>query len=614
MSGFEVVGVVLGVITLLISALEHYERGISTVQRMRHRAKVMHSLAQDLSTEQTILRNTCETLLGGDGGVRSDDLKPLLAEPFGSLWQNPDIRVLVERRLDHTQDTFEALVSSMKETLEELMFKLDLGPNCEIKVGDGMLGKRDMIKIAMQFTTHEDSLKRLSEMNQKLHMLMDGNVRNASHRSAPSQVALFNVLQKVSRSIYNALRSSLPGTCAQSHGVCFRPPTQMIACRGLDEESIARRLNFHVVFANNILNGRSKAHSTWVWDELILRLYGVTPKESTAAVISAGNNTHVAKKSRFNRVRFLNTDMPILRSRSTSPTSAGESSTTKQPAASQVGSSTSSLPPPRETGQLLQVKNICRILDGKAVNISCQDPYGYLIDDTTQQQRRFEMLPFRTSRNDSDYVMVHLNDVFSQRARPPLARKYHIASTAASVILFLHNTRWVTERITTEDVFLVARHGNIEFEEIYLANKSLHDLENPTNVSDSYPSTKESGESALYYLGVFLVEVMFWKPIYKFWDGEEDEVCNLPFEDILDFTTDKGFARIDAVLRKIAWSSPDFAQVVEHCIKCDLRAATFSLEDETFRQEVYRNIVRPLQDMDSLVGQKMIVGIAGKRL
>lgn len=132
MSGFEVVGVILGTIPLLISALEHYERGIKTIQLMRRRAKVMHSLATALSTEQTILRNTCETLLGGI--IDPKDMKPLLAEPFGPLWQDPDTKALVERRLDHTLKDFKALVHSMNEAVEEIRLKLRLGPAFEVSL------------------------------------------------------------------------------------------------------------------------------------------------------------------------------------------------------------------------------------------------------------------------------------------------------------------------------------------------------------------------------------------------------------------------------------------------------------------------------------------------
>lgn len=130
MSGFEVVGVVLGTIPLIISAFEHSKRVIQEVKVMRRWAKVMHSLARSLSTEQRILENTCETLLGGI--VPVDAIKPLLAQPFGPLWQDDKIRLEVERRLDHTAGDFEHLVRDMKEALKELGVKLHIGPDMKV--------------------------------------------------------------------------------------------------------------------------------------------------------------------------------------------------------------------------------------------------------------------------------------------------------------------------------------------------------------------------------------------------------------------------------------------------------------------------------------------------
>ncbi|KAI0860591.1 hypothetical protein F4860DRAFT_198645 [Xylaria cubensis] len=125
MSGFEVVGKVLDAIPLLVSALKHYQRVMKTIPLARRRAEVMQFLALALSTEQLILRNTCETLLAE---INLEDMIHLLAEPFGPLWQDPYIKALVERRLYHSLKDFETLVYSMKEAVEEIRSKLGLGP------------------------------------------------------------------------------------------------------------------------------------------------------------------------------------------------------------------------------------------------------------------------------------------------------------------------------------------------------------------------------------------------------------------------------------------------------------------------------------------------------
>ncbi|KAI1746748.1 hypothetical protein F4782DRAFT_544038 [Xylaria castorea] len=588
MSGFEVVGIVLGAIPLLVSALEHYERGMKTIQIIRRRAKVMHSLATALSTEQTILRNTCETLLGGI--IDSEDMKPLLAEPFGPLWQDPDTKALVERRLDHTLKDFKALVYSMKEAVEEIRSKLGLGPDFEIRIDDGPIGKRDMIKIALQ------------------------NLRNEPYRKVRSQEKLFNLLQAVSRSIYNALRSSLSCTCAQSHGVGFGLPTPKVTGRAQDEEALVKRLNFHLVLANKPQDAKGKAHSSWVWDELVLRLAEIPTKACTAAVPPAATDV-VIKKSRFVRVKFLDNDTTIPVARTTSMLDRGESMAGRGFDASHriiTNPHEYTSPLPQEDRQLVHVKDICRTLSGKRPDIKYQNPYGYLLDETTQKRQKFEVSPFGSSYENDECTTVHLRDVFSQTHRPSLARKYHIAATAASSVLFMHNTLWMPATLTIKDVFLISRHGNVDFEEIYLTKESLHDMEGSTTTPN--PSSEAPGVSTLYYLGIFLVEVMLWKPVYEFWDDEGIDLSGVSLEDIFDYTTAKGFARIEEILKRVEWiSSPEFKKVVEHCIKCDLNASSLSLDDDAFRQAIYSDIVLPLQDANRLAGGKMTVG-NGKRL
>jgi hypothetical protein len=481
----------------------------------------------------------------------------------------------------------------------------------QIRIEDGLIGKRDMIKIALQFSTHEESLKKLSDTNQKLDLMMTGNLRNEPYRKVHSPAKLFSLLQAVSRSIYNALRSSLSCTCAQSHGISFGLPTPRVAGRVQDEEALIKRLNFRLVFANKPWDSKGKAHSSWVWDELVLRLAEIPMKVCTTTILPAATNV-VAKESRLTRIRFLDDDTTPSAIRTPSPLDKAELTTSRGFDASHpiIADSVGRISPlPRETRGLVQVKDICRTLGGKRPEVKYQDSYGYLLDETTQKRQRFEVFPFRSSYDTDECTTIHLRDAFTQKHRPSLARKYHIAATTASSVLFMHKTLWMPAILTTKDVFLISRHGNVDFDEIYLAKKSLTDFECSTTAPNHKSSSEEAGVSTLYYLGIFLVEVMLWKPVYEFWDDEGVDLSGIPLEDIFDYTTAKGFARIERLLKRIEWiSSSEFREVVEHCIKCDLRASSFTLNDDTFRQAVYSEIVLPLQDADRLTGGKMTAG------
>ncbi len=130
MSGIEAVGLALGVIPLIISALEHYQDSRGAVSTWRRHVRVVQSLVRNLKTEHGKLYNTCETLLGGI--VPPAKLEPMLKEPFGPLWQDEDTRKRIERRLDHMYDTFQYTVRDMLAIMEEL--KSNLGLNTQGQV------------------------------------------------------------------------------------------------------------------------------------------------------------------------------------------------------------------------------------------------------------------------------------------------------------------------------------------------------------------------------------------------------------------------------------------------------------------------------------------------
>ena len=65
MSGFEVAGVVLGSLPLIISALEHYAEGIATAKRFWRYKTELRSLILQVNTERGIFINTLEQLLTG---------------------------------------------------------------------------------------------------------------------------------------------------------------------------------------------------------------------------------------------------------------------------------------------------------------------------------------------------------------------------------------------------------------------------------------------------------------------------------------------------------------------------------------------------------------------
>ena len=99
MSGFEAVGVVLGVLPLAIGASKSYRAILS---RMRSAARDLRALIQDLESEQVRLRTTCEVLLDSIAPLsRIDDI---VKKPFGPEWKQFDENI--RGRLWTSMNTF----------------------------------------------------------------------------------------------------------------------------------------------------------------------------------------------------------------------------------------------------------------------------------------------------------------------------------------------------------------------------------------------------------------------------------------------------------------------------------------------------------------------------
>lgn len=65
MSGFEVTGVVLGSLPLIISAIEYYADLVQTVKRAIKYKTELKNLKRDLDAESTVFLDTLEHILDG---------------------------------------------------------------------------------------------------------------------------------------------------------------------------------------------------------------------------------------------------------------------------------------------------------------------------------------------------------------------------------------------------------------------------------------------------------------------------------------------------------------------------------------------------------------------
>lgn len=129
MSGFEVVGVLLGVFPLIISSLEHYGEGLRAIERWRQFDRELRSLLRVLGNEQDIFLNTLEELLSGVIGP--EEVQKVMTHPQRLC--DPILRAKVQRRLQRSQHSYLETVRSMAEALEEVRQRLGMGSDGQVR-------------------------------------------------------------------------------------------------------------------------------------------------------------------------------------------------------------------------------------------------------------------------------------------------------------------------------------------------------------------------------------------------------------------------------------------------------------------------------------------------
>jgi hypothetical protein len=130
MSGFEIAGVVLGSIPIVVSALEYYVKGLGILQNFHSYKRLLKSLILALKTEHINLQNICEKLLVGIAPQTC--IETMIRDPFGKLWGEEGINNKLRLRLWTSISIFDERVQDMKLAIEEMMGRLDIGPGVEV--------------------------------------------------------------------------------------------------------------------------------------------------------------------------------------------------------------------------------------------------------------------------------------------------------------------------------------------------------------------------------------------------------------------------------------------------------------------------------------------------
>jgi len=123
-TGIETVGLVLAIFPLLVSGLEHYAEGVETIKTWRRYRRELAGYARQLETQRVWYLDTLAELL--DFVQSEGDLKAMMNDPGGPLWQQPKYDELLKARLDHSYKPYIDTIKAMLEALDVVKQKLGL--------------------------------------------------------------------------------------------------------------------------------------------------------------------------------------------------------------------------------------------------------------------------------------------------------------------------------------------------------------------------------------------------------------------------------------------------------------------------------------------------------
>ncbi|KAI3316709.1 hypothetical protein HD806DRAFT_517006 [Xylariaceae sp. AK1471] len=584
MSGIEVVGIVLGTIPLVISALEHYQNGRKAVSTWRRHLRVTQSLMRNLKTEHGKLYNTCETLLGGI--VPSAMLLPMLKEPFGTLWQDEDVKERIERRLDHMYAVFEDNVKDMLATMEELKSSLGLGAHTEVGSSTGSSIKRNLMKASLVInrSSYDEALQNLISKNQTLETIVVGSLRLEPSRRKRSQGIFFELFQRIVGSVYRALQSGLCDACPQKHEVNLQLSSPRLGIRSEDESSIIGKMNFRVIISHIASELSGACYSNRAWTEVRLQVAALQVASTLPKGITSSPEVSSAGQKPAKRVKFsMNQDLHTNNDNQPKTIDPKLLALTSVPG----------------------TEGLCRaVLAAKERSNSNL----YAMDPSNQKYGRFGVHPLHDSRAPIGLSFASIRDAMQHPlSRPSLPQKLALASTIAAGVLQLHNTPWLSNILTNRDIYFALRNDLADFNQIFV-NKTLHN-----ETQRDALRTSGFGNELIWALFMLLIEVILWRPVDDALSGgrldPEHSVAALPSR-LFDYTSEEGFAKVQEILSRVTMAGGvEYRSAVECCLKLAFGYVNLDLGKEEFRQQIYENVILPIEE--SAEKSRTLVVIAG---
>ncbi|KAK3314878.1 hypothetical protein B0H66DRAFT_563859 [Apodospora peruviana] len=589
MSGFEVAGVVLGSLPILVGALELYMKGAGTMQKWRFYKRELKSLIRTIETEEVKLKNVYEKLLWGI--APAVQIEKMIDDPFGNLWKEKEIYGRVRLRLSNSFHIFEKRVLDMRDAVDEIKEKLGIQTEGTTQWTENASVRRELKRASfiLQRANYQELLTRIRDGVSDLEGLITSGLDMEPSRRRLSQVRLCKLIRTVSGSIYHALRSAVACTCPNLHEVGLRlMPRSATAISKDEDEDIIKSLSFQIAFSYESTTLESECNSSGRlkrWGELLVRpaVHGEPP---SAPVTPPSPPPPRQQRS----VRFsvpTNTNGPpsgsVLNHQATTAT---------------LIMGTCWIPMTERIGDIQDICQLMRKSSKQRTGECC----GHITDASSHERRKYGVYPHSSLADGGDWSVVSLRQVLTNSpgtAGPSLlyGDKLRLAWTIASSVLQLHGTPWISTTPTLGDIYLVQRNGQPYYQDAFVL-KHLPEAPPPPTQIPATTTTPTAKNITPLALGVLLVELILGQTMASFRPSPQGPDINLPTaansrSDLLaDYDTAmKYLDRVNMI------GGANYENAVRRCIRGGYYYQPNSdVDDEVLQTDVFVGVVSLLEE------------------
>ncbi|KIY01605.1 uncharacterized protein Z520_03157 [Fonsecaea multimorphosa CBS 102226] len=581
MSGFEIAGIVLGALPIVVSLIGEYREGVGTIKILvstRRYQREVRRYQDGLSTETTIFQNNLERVLL-QIVHDEEDIATLLQNPDGDLWKRSEYDAALQKMMKTSYGAYMVTMSELSDMLKNLKEKLgthsapsNAVPNFKRftdvlskKVYEALLGK---IRSANQT---------LSTITEQVHKLAESRKSRWPNRGLLQD---YTKIRRHARSVYETFVCgncwSCP--CKAKHVLQLRLENPPSKCRGGGSRCTQTKSKF-VVHRFSYQEG-SEVGVLMAGEEVEIEAADLQD-DADSATSRIFLQTQLSQASRINESKGVRFGIvkPVLET----------------------------IPWPKQGNPGQQLQDVCNALKLCSQEGSRREHIGFLTD--VLNRRRHDIYIVRklpTDQSTRSIKSILEDHSLSPRVGdillPPISQRNsrHLAAILASCVFQLHGN-WLESLWGLENILLPSQsdyYSNHMSSLPYLSRALVQAaLKAGTQSGSEWSSHPLIRSKILFPLGLALVELSLGQPLealYEPKDHDESEaVAKLKTAlRLLDFVQDRNGDRYCNVVKVcLLWAGPDGDE----------------LDNKGLQSVVFEKVVMPLQDdLDDFEGNSFV--------